>query len=85
MPDKKISKSTSYRISNTLYFICSYQLARIMRSKKEEEEITLFEGNTGFVSNSSKRITFNWTQTFGEPIVFELDKILFSNGTVLLS
>jgi hypothetical protein len=51
----------------------------------DDEGITLFEGFTGTIVNGSKRVTFNWTQTSGEPIVFESDKILFSNGTILLS
>jgi hypothetical protein len=43
----------------------------------------IFRGRNREIINSAKRITFNWSQTSGDPIVFENDSIMFPNGTVL--
>lgn len=51
----------------------------------EEEGIRLYENGTGVISYGALRVTFNWTQTSGDPIVFEGGDIMFQNGTVLLS
>jgi membrane protein involved in colicin uptake len=51
----------------------------------EEEGVRLYENGTGVISYGALRVTFNWTQTSGDPIVFEGDDITFQNGTVLLS
>jgi hypothetical protein len=46
-------------------------------SNKNDDHINVlhvrkkFEDNTGVISNGTLRVTFNWTQTSGEPIVFE--------------
>ncbi len=53
-----------------------------------EEEgggVRLYENGTGVISYGALRVTFNWTQTSGDPIVFEGGDITFQNGTVLLS
>jgi hypothetical protein len=51
----------------------------------EEEGVRLYENGTGVISYGALRVTFNWTQTSGDPIVFEGGDITFQNGTVLLS
>jgi membrane protein involved in colicin uptake len=50
-----------------------------------EEGVRLYENGTGVISYGALRVTFNWTQTSGDPIVFEGGDITFQNGTVLLS
>ena len=52
---------------------------------EEEEGVRLYENGTGVISYGALRVTFNWTQTSGDPIVFEGGDITFQNGTVLLS
>ena len=52
---------------------------------EEEEGVRLYENGTGVISYGALRVTFNWTQTSGAPIVFENNAITFPNGTVLLS
>ena len=52
---------------------------------EEEEGVRLYENGTGVISYGALRVTFNWTQTSGAPIVFENNAITFLNGTVLLS
>jgi hypothetical protein len=58
----------------------------------EEEEgggggggVRLYENGTGVIYYGALRVTFNWSQTSGDPIVFEGGDIMFQNGTVLLS
>ncbi len=51
----------------------------------EEEGVRLYENGTGVISYGALRVTFNWTQTSGDPIVFEGGDITFQNGTVVLS
>lgn len=51
----------------------------------EEEGVRLYENGTGVISYGALRVTFNWTQTSGDLIVFEGGDITFQNGTVLLS
>jgi hypothetical protein len=53
--------------------------------EEEEEGVRLYENGTGVISYGALRVTFNWTQTSGAPIVFENNAITFPNGTVLLS
>lgn len=48
---------------------------------EEEEGVRLYENGTGVISYGALRVTFNWTQTSGDPIVFEGGDITFQNGT----
>jgi hypothetical protein len=59
-----------------------------MKGRREEEEarITLFEDFSGEIVNDTKHFGFQWIPSEGnETLIFEGGKILFSNGTVLLS
>ncbi len=90
MDNRRLNKvsAISALVFNTVLLIGAlYFFSDIAASAEDHHEtgIVLYEDNTGSITNSSKRITFNWTQTSGDPIVFESDKILFSNGTILLS
>jgi hypothetical protein len=62
--------------------------AVVLASSEEEEEkarITLFEDGSGEIVNGTKDVGFVYNITSGGPLVFENDKILFQNGTILLS
>ena len=58
---------------------------------QEEEpadvQITFFEDFSGEIINGTKHFGFQWSpsEEGNETLVFENGKILFSNGTVLLS
>jgi hypothetical protein len=52
----------------------------------KEKTHLLWDGrkcHAGVISNSIYRATFTRTETFSEELVFEYNKILFANGTVL--
>jgi hypothetical protein len=52
----------------------------------QEVEFRLFEDFSGEIVNGSKHFGFTWAPSEGnETLVFDQGKILFSNGTVLLS
>ena len=61
---------------------------RLLHDKKEEEaKITPFEDFSSEIINGTKYFGFQWSpsEEGNETLVFENGKILFSNGTVLLS
>jgi hypothetical protein len=59
----------------------------IASAQEQEARITLFEDMSGEIVNGSKHVGFLWnlSEPGVEELLFEDGKILFSNGTVLLS
>jgi hypothetical protein len=60
--------------------------APIVLASEEGTGITLFEDFSGEIVNGTKHFGFQWSPSEGnETLLFDEGKILFSNGTVLLS
>ena len=43
----------------------------VLATQEQQANVIFYEDNMGEITNSSKRITFNWSQTSGDPIIFD--------------
>jgi hypothetical protein len=66
-----------------VYFLCDDTVS----AEDNGARIILFEDNSGEIVNGSKHVGFNYniTEAGVDKLLFEGGKILFNNGTVLLS